>query len=234
MNPAFQLSRLQKIDSELDQIALRQQEIARLIQDESIVDEVNGRIAALDVELKSGSKVLTAIEDKNSQLQTKLQEDEHALYGGKVRLPRELQDIQNEIASLKKQISSQDEDQFNSMMIVDELEKQRTSLLAERVEAQSTFATRVAGLKGENTSLEKKKENLTTERNAAIQNLDEASIHKYDTLRKTKRGLAVALVTEDQACSACGSTLTPADWQAARSPQRLVTCMICGRILYAG
>ena len=59
MNPAFQLSRLQKIDSELDQIALRQQEIARLIQDKSIVDEVNSRIAALDVELKSGSKVLT-------------------------------------------------------------------------------------------------------------------------------------------------------------------------------
>ena len=69
------------------------------------------------------------------------------LYGGKVRLPRELQDIQNEIASLKKQISSQDEDQFNSMMLVEELEKQRASLLTERAEAQSTFATRVAGLK---------------------------------------------------------------------------------------
>ena len=87
--------------------------------------------------------------------------------------------------------------------------------------------------KGEFASLEKKKENLLTERHAVIQNLEEDALQKYETLRKTKRGLAVALVSE-QACTGCGSTLTPADWQAARSPQRLVLCATCGRILYAG
>jgi uncharacterized protein len=233
MNPAFQLSRLQKIDTELDQIAARQQEIARLIQDETIVDEVKSRLNNVDDELKSCLKVLKTIEDKNNQYQTKLQEDEHALYGGKVRLPRELQDLQNDIASLKRQIASQDEEQFNTMMQVEDLEKKRSGIQGELAEAQSVFATHVAGWKGENTSLEKKKDNLLTERNAAIQNLDEVSLQKYESLRKTKRGLAVALVT-DQACTACGSTLTPADWQAARSPQRLVQCSSCGRILYAG
>lgn len=233
MNPAFQLSRLQKIDTELDQISQRQQEINRLIQDQTIVDDVKSRLDATDDELKSCLNVLKGIEDKNSQLQTKLQEDEHALYGGKIRLPRELQDMQNEIASLKKQISSQDEEQFNTMMLVDDLEKKRSVIQGELREAQSIFATRVSGLKGENSGLEKKKENLLTERNAAVQNLDDGSLQKYESLRKTKRGLAVALVS-DQACTACGSTLTPADWQAARSPQHLVQCTSCGRILYAG
>jgi predicted nucleic acid-binding Zn-ribbon protein len=233
MNPAFQLSRLQKIDTELDQISQRQQEIIRLIQDESIVDEVKARLDAVDGELSARQKVLQGIEDKNNQIQTKLQDDERSLYGGNIRLPRELQDLQNEIASLKKQISVQDEQQFDTMMQIEDLEKQRSMIKGELAEAQSVFATHVAGWKGENSSLDKKKENLSTERNAAVQNLDETSLQKYESLRKTKRGLAVALVSE-QACTACGATLTPADWQAARSPQRLVLCTSCGRILYAG
>lgn len=233
MNPAFQLSRLQKIDTELDQIAQRQQEIIRLIQDESVVNEVKTRLDVLDGELNSRQKTLKGIEDKNNQIQTKLQDDERSLYGGNIRLPRELQDLQNEIASLKKQISTQDELQFDTMMQIEDLEKQRAEIKNELAEAQSVYATHVAGWKGENSSLEKKKENLSTERKAAIQNLDETSLEKYESLRKAKRGLAVALVSE-QACTACGATLTPADWQAARSPQRLVFCSSCGRILYAG
>jgi uncharacterized protein len=233
MNSAFQLSRLQKIDSEIDQISRRQQEISILIADDSIVLDVKNRIMDLDSGLAVNTKSLKKIEDKNNQLQLKLQEDEHTLYGGKIRLPRELQDLQTEIASLKNQIAAQDEEQINSMMRVEEQETDRGNLLKELAEAESTFATRVAGLKGENTSLEKKKENLLTERSAAIQNIDPAALEKYEALRKTKRGLAVAMAA-DQACSACGSMLTPADWQAARSPQQMVTCSSCGRILYAG
>jgi predicted nucleic acid-binding Zn-ribbon protein len=233
MNPAFQLSRLQKIDTEIDQVSQRQQEIARLIADDSIVSEVKNRLSELDVDLNSDSKTLKKIEEKNNQLQMKLQEDEHALYGGKISLPRELQDIQNEITSLKKQVAAQDEEQINSMMRVEDIEKKRLEILKELAEAESVFATRVAGLKGENSSLENKKANLVTERNAAVQNLDAAIIEKYEALRKSKRGLALAMATA-QSCSACGSTLTPSDWQAARSPQRLVTCSSCGRIVYAG
>ncbi|MEI8130834.1 MAG: C4-type zinc ribbon domain-containing protein [Leptolinea sp.] len=233
MNPAFQLSRLQKIDTELDQISSRQQEIQRIIKDESEFDEVKSRLSEAENQLKVCQKQLQDIDEKNHHFQMKLQESEQSLYGGKIRSPRELQDIQNEIGSLKKQISIQDEAQFSVMMQFEELETNQTSIKAEWVEAQSIFATRVASSKGEFSSLEKKKENLFIERHAVIQNLEEDVLQKYVALRKTKRGLAVALVSE-QACMGCGSTLTPADWQAARSPQRLVLCATCGRILYAG
>lgn len=221
------------MDSELDQITIRKNEIVRLIQDETIVNEVKERLNEKQSELDNNQKVLKKIEEKNNQLQLKLQEDEHALYGGKIKLPRELQDLQNEISSLKKQTASQDEDQLNTMMTIEDLENEKSLIQRDLVAAESVFATKVAGLKGELSSLEKKKENLLAERDAAIQNVDAASLERYETLRKAKRGLAVAVVV-DQACTACGATLTPADWQAARSPQRLVTCSSCGRILYAG
>jgi predicted nucleic acid-binding Zn-ribbon protein len=233
MNPAFQLSRLQRIDTELDQISIRQQEIQRIIKDESELNEVKNQLSEAESQLTTFQKLLQDIEEKNHHFQVKLQESEHALYGGKIHLPRELQDLQNEIASLKKQIAIQDEAQFSGMMQIEELEKNRAVVQGELGEAQSVFATRVAAAKGEFSSLDKKKDNLLTERHAVIQNLEESSLQKYEALRKTKRGLAVALVSE-QACTGCGSTLTPADWQAARSPQRLILCATCGRILYAG
>jgi predicted nucleic acid-binding Zn-ribbon protein len=233
MNPAFQLSRLQKIDSEIDQITSRQNEIHRIIEDDSDVKMVIARLTKADKVLTDLHKQLEEIEYKNQQIQIKLQESEHALYGGKIRLPRELQDLQNEIASLKKQIATHEEQQFELMMQIDESEKDRAGIQIELNAVQSTFATRVALAKGEHTSLEKKKENLITEKMAAVQNLAPDAIQTYERLRKSKRGLAVSLVIE-QACVACGSTLTPADWQAARSPQHLVFCSMCGRILYAG
>ena len=144
MNPAFQLSRLQKIDSELDQISARQQEIQRIIKDESELDVVKSRLSDAENQLKTCQKQLRGIEEKNQQIQIKLQESEHALYGGKVRLPRELQDLQNEIASLKKQITIQDEAQFAGMMELEDLEKNRADVQAELNEAQSVFATRVS------------------------------------------------------------------------------------------
>ena len=233
MNPAFQLSRLQKIDTELDQISARQQEIQRIIKDETELNEVKNRLSDAEDQIRTFQKQLQDVEEKNHQYQIKLQESEHALYGGKIRLPRELQDLQNEIASLKKQITIQDDAQFSGMMQMEDLEKNRSVIQAELGEMQSVFATRVAAAKGEFSALDRKKENLLTEKHAVIQNLEEPQLQQYETLRKSKRGLAVALVSE-QACTGCGSTLTPADWQAARSPQRLVLCATCGRILYAG
>jgi predicted nucleic acid-binding Zn-ribbon protein len=105
----------------------------------------------------------------------KLQEDEHALMGGKIRLPRELQDLQNEISSLKSRFLHW---MKNSSIpySMEEFEKKKAAVQAELAEAQSVFATKVAGLKGESSSLEKKVENLITERNAAVQNLDAANL----------------------------------------------------------
>jgi predicted nucleic acid-binding Zn-ribbon protein len=54
----------------------------------------------------------------------------------------------------------------------------------------------------------------------------------YDALRSKKKGIAVSKI-EDQMCSVCGSTLTPAECQSAKSRIDIISCPTCGRILYA-
>jgi predicted nucleic acid-binding Zn-ribbon protein len=58
-------------------------------------------------------------------------------------------------------------------------------------------------------------------------------LEMYENLRQQKRGVAIAEIS-DNACAACGTTLTAALQQSARSATTLTHCPSCGRILYAG
>jgi predicted nucleic acid-binding Zn-ribbon protein len=74
---------------------------------------------------------------------------------------------------------------------------------------------------------------LEAERGAASATIDKNSLDQYNNLRKSRKGVAVAKVTGKN-CSACGSTLSAALQQAARSPNEINFCDTCGRILYSG
>jgi hypothetical protein len=76
-------------------------------------------------------------------------------------------------------------------------------------------------------------ERLREEREASVNPVDATLLEKYDELRRIKRGVAVTNIN-DNACSACGSTLTAALQQSAKSSQQLTYCPSCGRILFAG
>jgi len=54
----------------------------------------------------------------------------------------------------------------------------------------------------------------------------------YESLRQKKKGVAISKV-EDQTCSICGATLTPAECQVAKSQNKNIQCPSCGRLLYA-
>jgi predicted nucleic acid-binding Zn-ribbon protein len=74
---------------------------------------------------------------------------------------------------------------------------------------------------------------LDDERRAAIGSILPEDMAQYVQLRKTRRGVAVAMVV-DRACSACGSTLNAALLSAVHSPNHINLCDACGRVLYKG
>ena len=89
-----------------------------------------------------------------------------------------------------------------------------------------------ASLVQEREQIEIEKASSLDERQAALNTVKTEDLAIYVRLRKNKTGVAVAKV-EERACIACGSTLTAALHQAARSPSQVVFCESCGRILYA-
>ena len=93
------------------------------------------------------------------------------------------------------------------------------------------LSQRFKSLDEERAIKQKDLERYNAERIAAVNSLDPGLIAMYGELREEKKGVAVALVHEG-ACSACGTTLTPAQEQNARSASKITNCPTCGRILY--
>jgi predicted nucleic acid-binding Zn-ribbon protein len=80
--------------------------------------------------------------------------------------------------------------------------------------------------------LRKHLERLGSERQAVVTDIASQALNAYEQLRRQKRGIAIAALA-DNACGACGTTLTASQQQSARSTSQLFYCPTCGRILYA-
>jgi predicted nucleic acid-binding Zn-ribbon protein len=150
-----------------------------------------------------------------------------------VRNPKELQDLQADVASLKKRLAATEDQELQAMLSFEALQ-------AEVQVAQEHLKAIQAGLENEHhklieerAALLRVRENLLSERQAALGAVAAGVVEQYEALRRQRRGVAVAEVLENS-CNACGTTLTAALQQSARHADRLVYCPSCGRILYAG
>ena len=232
MSAALGLYRLQQVDGRIDQIQARQRWIHDTLQNDANLRAVSQAFAAADGKLKEASRLLKLAEAEVEKQRTKIEQAEASLYGGSVRNPKELQDLQKDIVSLKKYLETLEERQLEAMLTVEETEQEFQSAKSQLGQTQTKVSEQNRDLTLENESLVKDLESLHTERKAIIGNVAGSDIQIYDQLRKQRRGVAVASIT-DSACAACGTTLTPAQQQNARSTSQLFNCPSCGRILYA-
>ncbi len=233
MNQAFHLARLQKVDLQIDHLNNRLKEIDRQLKENTAVRDAEKTVHDAESETAKSRRLLKNAEDAVEAQRIKIETNESSLYGGKIRSPKELQDLQNDVASLKRYLSTLEDEQLNAMLALEEresfLKKASSALLA----AQGLFISQNADLAGERAKINENLERLGGEREAALKPLTDESIAIYRRLRELKRGIAVALA-EDGACTACGSELRPEEMQSARSPNTIIYCASCGRILYSG
>lgn len=233
MSQPFKLFRLQQIDSQIDRLQARLGEIDASLQDHSAQTLATTEHDSAQSELNLKLKMLKRAEDDVRSQRLKIEQTEATLYGGKVRNPKELQDLQNEIAALKRYLSVLEDRQLEAMLEVETSEESEQAA-AGRLEAINRTANEQhAGLEAERARLESEVEHADTERQAAISSIPEEDLSLYQQLRRQRKGLAVSKVS-DRYCSACGATLSSTQLHAARSSTQLTRCDVCGRILYSG
>lgn len=233
MNEILHLFRLQKIDSQLDQIESRLAEITRIFESDESLQQAENRVKENLAILDQAKRNLHVRENAVEAQKIKLETDEASLYSNLIRNPKELQDLQNKVASLKRHLSTLEDLQLEAMLEVEEAEKVLQIVLVDQTNVQATFTVQKAGLLGERAQLLRNQERLITEREAITATISIENQQLYARLRKQKRGVAVSSVNEG-ACTACGAVLRPAEIQEARSALQNAYCSSCGRILYAG
>ena len=233
MTRVSNLFRLQTLDSQIDSQQARLSEVETSLNQHPELDraqaeetEARGRLEVARIDLRRA-------EEETRRQQQRITETDHTLYGGGVHHPKELQDLQEESASLRRYLSVLEERQLQAMIQCEELEKGATGAQERRAGQERLRAAEEEKLRSERTLLQSNLETIGFQREAAISAISAEDLEKYSVLRRTKHGLAVARF-ERGACGACGVAPSSARLDAARFGQEIIQCGNCGRILYLG
>ena len=233
MSAALGLFRLQQVDSRIDQIETRLGKIREILANDSEIQVAMEQVKIAETKQHESEHSRQISEEEARDKQIKIQEAESSLYGGGVKNPKELQDLQAEVVSLKKHLASIEDQELEAMLRVEAAQADLLSVLDDLKQIQTRLGDENKKLIADQESLSRDLADLQAERNATISPVDTIILKTYETLRIQRRGLAVAEVSEN-ACRACGTTLNAALQQSARHATELVYCPSCGRILYAG
>lgn len=232
MSAALGIYRLQLVDSRMDEVHMRLEEICRILENEEELRQAKEQVAEGEAEYKLSLNRLKQAENEAEKQKVKIEQTEASLYSGNVKNPKELQDLQNESASLKRYLETLEERLLGAMLEEEAAEQARDEATGNLEKVQARLASQNIELTTEQDNLEKELQRLESERQAVLSPLDPSLLNAYENLRQQRRGVAVIEVSEG-ACAACGTTLTPSQRQSARSATQIFNCPTCGRILYA-
>ena len=210
--------------------------VARLSEAEAQLGETEELVAARELADQRRGETHQVQERQKTldwdaeEVRRKALEIEGKLYGGTVKNPKELEDFQADLSSLRSQLRKREDALLEVMLELEDAEtalKEAQAALAEVESAwkadQASLAQTQAALKGEIEALEAK-------RSRQLDGMDRAALSLYQTLRERRQGAAVAVV-ERGLCQGCRITLPMSILQKARSGLGLVQCVSCERIL---
>src|SRR5512135_1321666 len=124
MTKAELLLDLQDGDSVIDRLTRRLNEIkAALHETDELIAARSARRTADDAVTRERAH-RKELDLADASLETRIKDADKRLYSGTVKNPKELLDLQNDIASLKKQKNTLDDQLFAAMMIMEEAETQ--------------------------------------------------------------------------------------------------------------
>lgn len=232
MSASLGLYRLQQVDRQIDRARAQLDTIRKTLENDAELREALSLVETTQTQNHRAQHEMKNAEAEVDAQSIKIEQAEASLYGGSVKNPKELQDLQRDVASLKKYLVTLEERQLEAMLKAEGTENELQNAKTELEKMQARLGSEHGKLVEEQSTHIKQLESLTEEREAALAPLENNLLQTYEGLRQQKRGVAVAEVN-DNACASCGTTLNASIQQNARSQKQLVNCPSCGRILFA-
>ncbi|MBE0671985.1 MAG: hypothetical protein IH588_15490 [Anaerolineales bacterium] len=231
MSASLGLFRLQQVDRQIDRARTQLDTIRQTLENDIELKSALQNVEISQTENHRISHATKIAEAEVDAQKIKIEHAESSLYSGNVKNPKELQDLQKEIASLKKYLVTLEERQLESMMKAETADAELQDAKTKLEKIQARLGSEHGKLLEEQSALLKQLERLAEEREAALAPIESGLLQIYENLRRQKRGVAVSEIV-DNACTSCGTTVNASFQQNARSQKQLVNCPSCGRILF--
>jgi predicted nucleic acid-binding Zn-ribbon protein len=230
MTSASDLLALQDIDLRRDsRRALIADIDSRLGETEAVLD-ARAAVNEAESELDTLRRRQRDLDAQLADLDAKIGPLDTKLYGGSIRNPKELSDLQKEVEMLKGRRSAFDDDGLTLLEAVEAA----TALLSQRREdldqAEAEWKADQANLKIDRERAQQESAVLDGERGRWTASMDKSVLGLYEKLRQVKQGRAVARI-ERTNCQGCRLSLPTHVVQRVRGGGVLVQCPSCERIL---
>lgn len=236
-SPAAQLRLLdiQSLDSRLDQLAHRRQNLTELAELDRIgnrLNELHGLIIAAETKESDIRREQAKAETDVDRVRSRAERDQQRLDAGRVGSPRELESLQSEIASLARRQSDLEDTVLEIMERHENVQKQVADLAKERDEltaARDDVARRRDEAFAE---LDADIAAATEERAAAVAEVPDALLALYEKLRGQMGGVGAAALSQRR-CEGCRLELNTIEISriANAPPDEVLRCEECRRIL---
>lgn len=232
MSASLGLYRLQQVDRQIDRGRTQLENIRKTLENDSELQAALTRVTTTQTDNHRTQHLLKNAEAEVDAQKQKIEHAESSLYGGSVQNPKELQDLQKEVTSLKKYLVTLEERQLEAMMQAESTETELLNARTDLEKMQARLGNEHKQLVTDQSTISVELQRLTEEREAALKPIESNLLQTYESLRQQKRGIAVTEVS-DNTCASCGTPVNAALQQNARSQKQLAYCSSCGRILYA-
>ena len=223
---------LQSMDLELDRRNARLVEIAATLGDESSLVPLRSEAERLKAAVAKSSAAQMEIDLVVGEFDAKVAAAEAKLYGGKITLARELQDLQAEIEMIKRQRSEQEDRQLVVLVELEEVQSSFAAASAALAEAESAWLADQSSMTDERGVLEGEVAALGAKREAQANAVAGSELALYEQVRKGHGGRAVARM-RNAMCESCRVGIPTRQAQDARTSANPVRCPNCGLILLA-
>ncbi|MCK4832613.1 MAG: hypothetical protein KAS81_07585 [Anaerolineales bacterium] len=230
MGRSADLYSLQITDLDLDAATQRLDTVNQELLDTGELMSARQRLENAREELRAWGTQQRDQELTLSSLEHKKRASEQRLYGGKIRNPKELSDLHEEVASLNRRKAVIEDELLETMLMVEEGEEEQDQAVESLTAIESDWKATQARLHSEKESLEEKLSDLADLRQQQIAIPPAADLAKYEHLRQRKRGRPVALLNGAE-CQRCMTGVSAARVKEARG-EGLAICGTCGRILH--
>lgn len=231
--------------------------LADLQKRDTAIDALKARAAAIPVKIKGVNAVFAgkkaamlaareaflSLQSRKKDLELRIAEAEegirkHQLQLNQVKDNAAFKALLTEIDGDK---AAKDEMETGVLTLLEEIDKasvQDKALQAEVKVVEDAKNSEVAALEAEAKGTAAAIEAAAAERAAAAAALDEGLLERYEAVRASRAGLAVAAVHEEPAtgkltCSGCHMGLTPQKAVDVKKPDTFTFCPECRRMMYS-
>ena len=221
-------TRTDQLNHRIETLPLRA-ELAQLEVDVRAVDDQLGITQRRRDELGRSQQRL---EDEIASLSERANQAEKQLYSGSVTNPRELQALQDDVASIRRRIGQLEDDELEIMELVEPVDAERAQLTGERERLDAEGARLRTALGEAESELVAELAAVQAERDAAAAEVPDELWPEYDKLRARFGGVGIARLV-GSTCQGCHLALPAVEVDRIRKLplDEAVHCEECGRLL---